>query len=689
MDPLEIEFRRLVDGSTGSVPPDSANLLEFLCQHHAFVPSKPEAAREEITEFLYHRIGQLLSSEKLAPLRQAHTLRKQLLVRHFADQAELWPYLGVLDATSFGCRRADIEFPILRDCTEWRKALGLAQDAHALQHTEYDRMMVTRRNKREAASGIAIGKLRASGYRVGISSGRAQFSADEIAKVMDDLEQSVRNRGVLTTAVAIYHVHSRHFDTQRQRYHFPRQYDPHIREPRVPNAFLLNIAAKYAATESRTTPEEQKGSIASLITLSRYFIAAMDVQPYELLESTSNWGPQVVELLRDIPLYDSWFTLFQWRPSNVAPMLESLLDWLDNVQAQEKLGWTVRDAVLVTRRILKLTSTRRGPSVFSCSELGWSMPGIPSQNFSAFINVLAGDANDVNKDFRSPYDFQAISLWKKPLIRANDDLILLDASCCAPAFYEAIRTAVCNHFPADQEIGKAFERMVIAKLREHGVSPVFGEYNADHRGECDIVVETADTILLFELKKMGLVRQRAESALYVLLDLSRSLIAAQVQLARQELALYKYQTLELQSGEGLHKIERRERWVERVALTLMDFGGLQCKDALLQILDTTVGWHVSPSDPSALKIANKINAEAKQLAHLQEELHRIRPINGPTFFNCQFLNYGQLLVMLDDVSSNESLKEALHTTRHLSLATLDFCYEYSILRNAKKANQTT
>jgi hypothetical protein len=349
------------------------------------------------------------------------------------------------------------------------------------------------------------------------------------------------------------------------------------------------------------------------------------------------------------------------------------------------------DAVLVVRRILKLTGSRQGPSVFSYSQLGWSMPGIPPGNFSAIIDALADNFDEVNKDFRSPYDFQAISLWKKPLIRTNDDLILLDASCCAPAFYEAIRTAVRKQFPiADQEIGKAFERMVIHKLREHGVNPVFGEYKTDqYIGECDLVVETTDTILLFELKKMGLTRHRAENTLQVLLDLSRSLFFAQRQLAQHELVLYKYGVLNLQSADGSHVVERHGRSVDRIALTLLDFGGLQTKDALRQILDTAIHWQITTSDPNVEKRVNEINAEAKRLAQLQAELHQIRPINGDTFLNCWFLNYGQLSTMLDDVDSNESLKKAIHLTRRISFGSLDLLYEYSIMRSGTKGNQAT
>jgi Holliday junction resolvase-like predicted endonuclease len=691
MDLLEIEFRRLVDASTGSMPPDPANLLEQLCQHYGLVPSKPEAAREEITEFLYHRIGRALSSVQPGPSRQAPSLRRQLLMRHFAEQVELWPYLGVLDAVSFGCRRADTEFPEVRDCTEWREALSLACDVFSVQHSEYERMMVGRRNKREVASALAIARLRAAGYRVEIRSGRAHFETIEIAKVTQNIEQLVHRLGGFTTAIAIFDVLSSRFDDRQQRYHFPRVYDSHLREPRVPNAFLLNIAAKHINMESNLGQGEREAHMNALITLSRDFIATLDVEPYELLESTSNWGPQILDLLRDIPLYDSWFTLFQWRPRDVTPLLESLFDWLDDASAQEKLGWTRRDAVLVVRRILKLSRTRRGPTVFSSSELSWTMPGIPPPNFAAVIDSLATNSGEVNKDFQGPYAFQAISLWKKPLIRTDDDVVILDASCCAPAFFEAIRAAVQKQFSdTNPQIGKAFERMVIRKLREHGVNPIFGDYKTDeYIGECDIVVETIETIFLFELKKMGLVRQRAESALSVLLDLSRSLFVAQTQLAKQELALFKYGTLELQSNGTFHKLERRGRSIERIALTLLDFGGLQTRDALRQILDTAVEWHITTSDPSEIRQVNEINAEAKRLACLQEELHKIRPINGPTFFDCQFLNYGQLLVMLDDVSSNESLKDALRSTRYMSFATLDFCYEYSILRRSKGANQTT
>ena len=58
-------------------------------------------------------------------------------------------------------------------------------------------------------------------------------------------------------------------------------------------------------------------------------------------------------------------------------------------------------------------------------------------------------------------------------------------------------------------------------------------------------------------------------------------------------------------------------------------------------------------------------------------------MKGDVFHNCWFLSIGHLLVMLDHVSSPESLWRALLQTRSMTFGSLDFYFEYSEMRKLR------
>jgi hypothetical protein len=86
------------------------------------------------------------------------------------------------------------------------------------------------------------------------------------------------------------------------------------------------------------------------------------------------------------------------------------------------------------------------------------------------------------------------------------------------------------------------------------------------------------------------------------------------------------------------------------------------------------------SDPQyqnqAKEIQNKINKLSEKLAKLNN-LSSNNANNSP-FFNSWFLSVPQLLVLLDNVNSNDSLKTELWKIRSVSASTLDFYFEYSL-----------
>jgi hypothetical protein len=75
----------------------------------------------------------------------------------------------------------------------------------------------------------------------------------------------------------------------------------------------------------------------------------------------------------------------------------------------------------------------------------------------------------------------------------------------------------------------------------------------------------------------------------------------------------------------------------------------------------------------------------KKLDKLLEQHEKIIALgknqNGFPFIDCWFLSLPQLLIILDDVNSNESFKNALWRTRHFSTKSLNFYFDYAWARD--------
>ena len=133
----------------------------------------------------------------------------------------------------------------------------------------------------------------------------------------------------------------------------------------------------------------------------------------------------------------------------------------------------------------------------------------------------------------------------------------------------------------------AIERFLETEFAAHGVPICGGEYDADgEHGECDLVIETPETVIFSEVKKKALTRRaKAGSDADLLLDLAGSLLAAQAQAGWHEVRLRRHEHLDLKREGMTRRLALNGRQVERVAVSLFDFGSFQDRILLKQFLE--------------------------------------------------------------------------------------------------------
>lgn len=171
------------------------------------------------------------------------------------------------------------------------------------------------------------------------------------------------------------------------------------------------------------------------------------------------------------------------------------------------------------------------------------------------------------------------------------------------------------------------------------------------------------------------------------MDLSESILEAQRQAGRTELLLREKGLISLKDplDNSVSEIVLGEREIERISITLLDYGSFQDRTVVKQFLDICLQTNFTARDAAHKKKFDELLLKLTNLRSQSESLSKFA--NGDRdqpFFHCAFISVPQFLVMLDDVSSNEDFKQALWETRHSSTGSLDFYFDYSYLSKLSK-----
>jgi hypothetical protein len=262
-------------------------------------------------------------------------------------------------------------------------------------------------------------------------------------------------------------------------------------------------------------------------------------------------------------------------------------------------------------------------------------------------------------------------------------------------FYEAIASGVraAHGAQSDQKIGDAIESTLADAFQQNGIAPSVVSRKYDMfgtHGECDLVIETGATILLIELKKKSMTRaSQAGDSFKSFADLFGGVLDTQSQLGQHELLLLEHGHIEFLDGS---RLELAGRSIERLAVTLMDWGGTQDRMILRTVANTLMGSSVALEGASASQadLLLKANDTLKELARQQNQLHQYyQEIANWQFSNWWFLSVPQILYVLGEVSSAEQFYDRLRKVKSMTSGSLDFYQEYELFHTlaAKAARE--
>jgi hypothetical protein len=269
----------------------------------------------------------------------------------------------------------------------------------------------------------------------------------------------------------------------------------------------------------------------------------------------------------------------------------------------------------------------------------------------------------------------------------------MDKSWCFPSFYETLASKLRNLDTKkfDSCIGLRIEEYLDSKLSEKGIISNRGEYSAGIiQGECDLVIETDDTIILIEAKKKVLTRNaKSGDDISIILDLADSLLSSQLQAGKTEILLRENEYLQLKDRNGkIYDLVLNGRNIERISMTQLEFGGFQDRTVLRQLLLALIthNFGTYSSEPTILKKFKKL--EKKQIEWRTQYQELTKYYSRYKFFNCWFLSLAQLLEIINRSEDSNSIMTLLKSMRSVTTGSLDFYKELLNGINMKRINET-
>lgn len=648
---------------------------------------------------LQERLSSAFSSGQSAVWSQCRAMIVELIQLSVIEEEPIGLAMEILervrDANRTESPRSD---PIVGD---WSAAIRDAVGAHAFRELEGrgeapDR--IPKAYTRHVNVAMAGKRLLAQGFQLQRGGGDIRFTPESEARLVTEIERRVASYGGAALAGHIFGFLSTSYDATQERYHVGRRIS-HFGEgePQIPFGYLLQLCAKHplGSKPYRRSAEDWR----RLILLSSDYAAVIDVQPYSPMYFMGHDAASLFPILRELAIYDSLFCFPQIRGSDVATIARGVLSGMD-FDSPLGSGWTMAEALAVMEAILSMTRDTRGPLRLDARQVAARCPSLaPERVLLTMRDLFSHSKVGANRRFQNPMHSHGPDgesdpgddFCERPLLRLDEDrFLLLDRSMCAPAFLEALfqPMAQADRNFGRRQVGPQAERLLRDQFRRRGVTVRAGKYKSHgEKGECDMVVETERTVILVEMKKKSLSRMaRAGSDVFVILDLADSVLQAQIQAGRHELRLRRGETLNLVDDDGVaYPLCLSGREVERVAVTLPDYGAFQDRIVLSSFLESHAGAVYTVAEPKYQKRFDKLKEDLAELLRVERELAEMREPDDAPFHHCWFLSLPQLLILLDEVSDAPSFEAALRTTRNTTLGSLDFYWEHAHISSWRSA----
>ena len=536
-------------------------------------------------------------------------------------------------------------------------------------------------DQRHEAVSSAAARLVGLGYTLTLENGRVDPAGSGISGIAEAIQGRLERLGLMDSLRSLLgaarHCAVHEFD----QYLFGRHYDVVASKAAIPFGFLLNLVVRVSDRPCISQRPEKDWREA--IELARDLVTVIDVQPHNKFWTINIRPRRIEELLKEVGLYDHLFGFRQWSLCVTPRLLRSLFGDEHDAALTEKCGWSVADAELLSGALVR--TIRKEPQRLTRADL--MSTGLAGSKLDRMLPYFVHAKGAVNVGYDSPIAAGKADLMFRPLIEGgNGTYVAPSASTLGPACYESVAAAMRDALPKDtvsELVGSGTERSVAALFRFFGMEPSveglkYNEGDETDAGECDLVFEDDDNILLIECKAKPLTRATMGGESFAaVLDYAASVVASQVQALQHERLLRAHGEIRFDDGQCLR---HKGREITRLSVTLLDHGSLQDRFLFMNLVEPLLHSKIVV-EPGARR--RRYDDLAKQLDRHREEMKAVEGRKrSPRVeaLGAASLSYGQLAIILIENQSVSALIDVLR--KPATFTTMNPLLEYHCLKKS-------
>lgn len=687
-------FIKIVDASESIFKNLDTNDLQGMYARLG-MPVNSACLISEIQKKLGEFIIKIFASGNKEGPQSIDNLRSEIIFWGLFEKKDLRFYIRIVEVLRDQTRM------LLLDATEqqWKTAIAYARAYLDLEVNQYD-LSIDKYYHKEIFQFNCSQTLSSYGCSSKIRDGKLQVDSEDFSKFIDEIKKKISRWGGIPFVRRIFKRLKADgaYNKYPGRYllYTPNMNDPQNYKATKPVGYFLNLVAQFPFEHKIEKYQEGEflKDFAFIETVLTAILSIEDRQQTSLWSVTFLKLEKLVEFMINSAVFDASLQFTQCRLVDEISNLPILFSWVDDKQFQNINRFSLADYQIVCNAIADIVGERSGPYIFSLAELRQKLNMSRSQ-IELILGKISHHKDQVNRQFSALTDQHHVNVYLKPLIKlTNSKYLMYDQHWCSRGFFESLVQLTGPVFPetTDKELGIAFEKLVIDLFEAAGIETCSGFYDYfGNEGECDLIIETDDSIVIIELKKTQLSR-KAQSGIDIdiFFNLSETLLKTQQQAGKLEHLLRNNGSIEIKRNDGsIKRIEWKNRVIERIAATHYDFYSFHDRvfvERFLTILMNTTWTVTNESSIKDKKVKERITNLNKIIANLTKQFAEIAmPSEERTrsFFDCWFLSLPMIQMLLTDAHSAEEFVKNLRTIKHVSFGTGSLYCEYVLTKQQK------
>ncbi|MFV8323544.1 hypothetical protein [Flavobacterium sp. LS2R12] len=681
------QFKELINNSSALIPSKLEEAYVYLN-----IPKTGDYLSRDISNNLYEKIRNALSveeTENIIKTKKILSLKDELVFRKVLYGENPDKYLQVFKVIRDASAKELKYFPTTS--TNWTEAIQFAQDYLKFSPDTFS-LYKDLRDEYPKEFDRATAAKRLEQYGCSVEVENSEIIISNLNLVFEGMSKKIENVGGLTLARIIFRYLAENlYSTIFERYRVSRHTSTiaYHQKPQIPFGYLLNLCASFPFDKQKTIYfQRQTDEIFNLAT--DIAIAVYYSQPYSQWEYILADGDKIVNILTEIALWDSIYSVPQSKPALALEIAFGIFEQFPDEKFRIEFGHTKRETELVCYKIVEQIKDINGPVEIDFKTLSKRLYRLKKNKIEQILDIFS-HTQSINTNYHEPSDYLKIDFNFKPLIKTGKlKYLVMDKSWCAPSYYEAIASKIREtNKRLDQQLGHPIEDFLHRKFKQKGIVALTGDYTyLGQAGECDFLIESDKSIILIEAKKKPLTRKsKSGNDIDIIVDLSSSVLEAQRQAGRTAIVLMESGSIELKQTDGSIKVVYLNgREIERIALTQLEYGGFQDRITMENFLKSLL-THTITTTSNEPQIIKKFDDLASKQQVWIEQYNKFKDLDPNiehwAYRNCWFFSLPQILELINLSSCNKSFEKALKATKYVSMGTMDWYseYEYTIKMN--------